>query len=147
MLDFDMVLNQIDIMKREYEDKLYVLRRNILRMVPERFRSILEGYRSYETRDEFGKYYYGSIDTIVDMVAEAIAEIQKDKPEAITPWEQDRVFCPLCKEGNQNGTGLTVPTGLERHLKGYGTIQQCIATEAAYDLAREYFNSKHQGNS
>lgn len=144
MLDFDMVLNQIDITKREYENKLYVLRRNILRMVPERFRSILEGYSSYETRDELGKYYYGSIDTIVDMVAEAIAEIHKDEPEAITSWEQDRVFCPLCKEGNQNGTGLTVPTGLERHLKGYGNIQQCIAMEAAYDLANNYLKTINQ---
>ena len=139
-----MVLNQIDIMKREYEDKLYVLRRNILRMVPEKFRTILEDYRSYKTKDELGKYYYGSISKIVDMVAEAVAEIRKDETETPILWQKDRVFCPLCGEGNQNGTGLTIPTGLERHLKGYGTIQQCIAMETAYDLANSYLKTINQ---
>jgi len=128
----------LDEIKWKYKNKINVLRKNIIRMVPEEYQNILENYYC-TTRKELSEYPYRSIERIIKIVLDGIKNEQEVEPEQFMAWHETRVFCPLCKEGNLNGTGLTVPVGLERHLKGYGNIQQCIVTEAAFDLARDIY--------
>jgi hypothetical protein len=59
-------------------------------------------------------------------------------------YVKDRAPCPLCGEGpEQRSDGFAMPTGLERHLEGYGNQRQCRVMRAARDFLREKAFAKY----
>ena len=131
----------IESIKEEYERKITVLRRNILYMLPEEFQEILSDYYICKTRKELYLYMNNSIEKIT----EAAEPLDIDKDEILfylRRGNSERANCPLCRDTGSEGMGYSLPLGLERHLKGYGNMQQCIATKAIFDLATDYYD-KH----
>lgn len=61
------------------------------------------------------------------LVAEIIADLEKENSER---WEhalEQRALCPLCKRSSSApyARGFTVPTGLKQHLTGSGNAHRC----------------------
>ena len=45
-------------------------------------------------------------------------------------------------DSSYNYDGFTLPEGLRRHLVGYGNTHQCLFTETAKKMARDYWNEQ-----
>ncbi|WP_158985803.1 hypothetical protein [Lysobacter panacisoli] len=54
------------------------------------------------------------------------------------PFGAPRAYCPLCGDGSSSfyEEGFALPTGLMRHLTGYGNMRQCEVFRAALALAK-----------
>lgn len=53
------------------------------------------------------------------------------------------VTCPLCKRDTQNGQKWSLPIGLDRHLSGYGHIQQCKVMQQLNDCRAIRYAAKN----
>lgn len=49
-------------------------------------------------------------------------------------WEV-RMVCPLCGDRPYNADGFTYPTGITRHLDGWGNVRQCHAMASLWAMS------------
>jgi hypothetical protein len=118
------------------EEELFKARWTILRLAPEKFHRILQGYYSCESREDT----YGWDERVAEQV---IGHAEPLPPEKGS-YFSERAYCPLCGEGSLTPyeSGFSLPEGLRRHLVGYGNTHQCVFTEAALKLAHDHWNGK-----
>jgi hypothetical protein len=121
---------------RNLESELYVARRVIIHLMPERGRKILMSYYDCESLQET----YGWKDKIAEQLVEMA--------EPIGPPYAERAYCPLCGEGSSSGRdqGYSIPLGLTRHLTGWGRSYECKVVAAASALARSHWEDKFSEN-
>lgn len=116
------------------ESDLYMARLSIIRLAPDKFRDLLESYRTCSSRAE--TYHW------MDLVAEKIADQAEPIPGGVhSDYFGERGYCPLCREGAQSfyshDAGFKLPEGLRRHLVGFGRSNLCVVMEAAKEMARD----------
>ena len=74
-----------------------------------------------------------------ELIAKVLEKTEVTTP-AINFYFKDRALCPLCGESPESEPeGFAVPTGLARHLEGYGHQRECRVMMAA----REYIRVRH----
>jgi hypothetical protein len=115
-------------------NELYITRREMLHLMPDDISSLLDGYHRCESRQ--AAYAWEQ-----EIVAALIQRVER--PRAPGQWEEQRANCPLCNSGAMTpyASGFSLPTGLERHLTGWGSqIRQCSVMRAASGLAWEHWN-------
>ncbi|MBN4055248.1 hypothetical protein JYU12_00730 [bacterium AH-315-K03] len=121
---------------RQLEDNLFTARMTIISLVSKDLDVDLKGYYSCDSRDES----YRWMKEVVDKVVEQAVLIEKTG----SSYFQDRAYCPLCQDssGSWYEEGYSIPTGLQRHLSGFGNVHQCPVMEVSFSLAHEYWREK-----
>jgi hypothetical protein len=116
------------------EGELYLARRTMLSVLPERHRDCLDTFRSATTRRDLHAWESGVIEKLVEMA----------EPGPEDYFGSRRAPCPLCKdEGSGPYTvGFKLDEGLRRHLSGWGKIRQCNVTREAFAFARYCLRDK-----
>jgi len=127
---------------RLLKDDLYMARRTIVELMPEKARSILNSY--YETKSKEDWYRWP------DQAAEQIIELCTDVTQRTYQGYlyEERAKCPLCGDGPQSfydgHVGFKLPEGLRRHLTGYGRSRECSVFGAVRALGREHYQDRHE---
>jgi hypothetical protein len=108
---------------KRLEETIYSLRCNLIHTAPYEFYEIIR--HANVLRDDLWRWE-----------REAVAAIIEKAPviPAATVYHKDRAACPLCRDLPGMEDGFAMPVGLERHLTGYGNMQQCPVMRAAMDL-------------
>ena len=116
---------ELDDLQRE----LHSTRRDMVRMMPERYADLLSSYDECDDRPAAYQWVNGVADQIVADVP----------PGPSSSYEGPRAACPLCRStgGSLYEWGYKLPRGLHRHLVGHGTTRECPVVRAALELARE----------
>ncbi|MGY4283626.1 hypothetical protein ACVWXO_002846 [Bradyrhizobium sp. LM2.7] len=132
------------------KDELWDARHTILRLAPDQFHEILEGYdlvegggrRAIETRQDLRQWERDLYSAVIE-AAERI-----EHPEPKNSWmHEHRVACPLCRSRGSGAfymDGWKVPGGLEMHLEGAGRTEHCSVTKAAYRLMLDRHREKFE---
>ena len=128
----------IESIKEEYERKITILRRNILYMLPEEFQEILSDYYNCKTRKELYLYINNSIEKITE-AAEPL-DIDKDEILFYLRRGNSEELIVLFAGILGQRAWIQFAFRFRRHLKGYGNMQQCIATKAIFELATDYYD-------
>jgi hypothetical protein len=115
--------------------ELRYARQAILDLMPDASARLLASYVQYpaEAHDE---WLSRTVDSLVDTAAAL------PRPTAMSPSGVERVFCPLCRHGQQDpyAQGFAHPDGLRRHLMGSGAGRRCRVLDAAHALATEHWS-------
>jgi hypothetical protein len=101
-------------------------------------------YPTPEIRKKFEEITHDSHEDLDEWERSTIKLIvESTKFEQENPYDNVRAVCPLCGHGSSDpyAKGFT-PTGLERHLEGFGNVQQCFIMSIAWELGWEYV--KHE---
>jgi len=124
----------IELLKEELES----LRYSLLHLLPWEMSTLLTSFYKCKSRKDTYQWLNNVVQQIIDSVPA--------QPEArINSWMQERAKCPLCNrtpDSPYNNDGFTLPEGLRRHLVGYGNTRQCLFTETAKKMARDYWNEQ-----
>jgi hypothetical protein len=118
---------------RRLKDELDDARRTILSLMPDAVHGELSSYSQCESRAASCRW-------LEDVAARLIERVEATQRSA---YHQPRAPCPLCDSSPNSPYdegGFTVPEGLRRHLVGWGNVSQCDVTEAAWHLARDYWD-------
>jgi len=121
---------------KKLEDDLYMARSTILSLVSDRFSKLLQSYYLCRTREDSSRW----LDQVIDQIVDSTEALAGEDSEYFGP----RANCPLCGAGSFSpyAKGFTLGEGLRRHLSGWGNVHQCAVTEAAEQLARDYFHGQ-----
>jgi hypothetical protein len=135
MESMDLNNNEKDAKIQLLERDLYLARSAIVGLMSEPKQKILNSYYYWQTRQE----RYGWINE----VAEEIIAMAEPVSGEHSLYFSERAYCPLCGGGTSSPyeSGFSLPEGLRRHLTGSGA-SQCVVTEAASNLARDFWKSK-----
>src|SRR5919109_626875 len=119
------------------EEELYSARSAIIRLMSDDKQRILYSFYQCQTRQEAYAW--------LDRIANELIAMAEPFPREHSLYFSERAYCLLCGEGSSSPyeSGYSLPEGLRRHLTGWGSnVKQCVVTNAAYELARDYWNSK-----
>ena len=117
-------------------NELYITRREMLHLMPDDISSLLDSYHRCESRQAAYAWEQEIATALIQRV---------ERPRDPGQWEEQRANCPLCNSGAMTpyASGFSLPTGLERHLTGWGSqIRQCSVMRAAAGLAWEHWNDR-----
>jgi len=130
------LFRSLDEQIRALEDELYEARRTIVGLARPELARVLMSYDSCETREATWKWREEVIQSVINHARLLTA--------AQGASRDDEAYCPLCRAGtmSRERIGFTVPEGLRRHLRGWGTTPRCEVMTAAIELANRYWNSK-----
>lgn len=114
------------------EHDLFAAREAILSLMPAPLHSALTSFYTVQSREEAYHWREGVVQTIIDHA--------KPLPHIIVSFGK-RAMCPLCGEGSSppNDDGFLIPDGLHRHISGLGKGRQCVVSQAAFALAKDYW--------
>lgn len=131
--------NPLEERVKKLEDDLFLARRSILSLMPESLHTSLNSYYSIKSREDSYRWK--------DDVAQQVIEHATPLPR-VSEYFGERAMCPLCGKGSNSPyeEGFSIPEGLRRHLVGFGNTHQCVVSEAAFALARDYWNSQFQAS-
>jgi hypothetical protein len=108
---------------------LQQLRLDVITTAPWKFREMITWWMDLEP--DFNLYSWQQ-----ELIAKVL-EHTVVTTLAINFYFKDRALCPLCGDSpDSEPDGFAVPTGLERHLEGYGNQRQCRVVMAARDYIR-----------
>lgn len=118
---------------QQLRDDLYMARRAIIELMSPEAQWILE---SHYNRPE-GQSVWQWAESIAEKVIDLCEDVQQTRHGG-EPIGAPRAYCPLCGDGSQSfyEKGFALPTGLYRHLIGYGNMRQCDVISAAIALAK-----------
>jgi hypothetical protein len=121
---------------KKLEEELWSARVAIIGLAPSKYRDLLKSYY----RCEAHKDSYNWLDRVADQIIDTVEPLSKEQGSYLEP----RAYCPLCGDGSSSpyDRGFAIPEGLRRHLTGWGRSSQCSVTEAAHQLALDYFHDK-----
>lgn len=108
----------IDDEKRRLELELFIARQTILLLMPEDIQEYLEGHWACESYQDIVAWRSWCVHGFVRLAESGpIYGLEINRPQA---------RCPLCKgePASARSSGYALPTGLERHLTGYGRMSQ-----------------------
>lgn len=130
-----LVENDKDRLIQKLKDELWMLRRSLINLPPYELAQILGSYRDCLSSKETHQW--------IDHIAEKIGAHAEPLKSEVPVWGS-RANCPLCGLGADSPyqEGFALPEGLRRHLVGYGNTHQCLFTETARYLARDYWKDK-----
>jgi hypothetical protein len=115
-------------LKRMRND-LQQLRQDVIASAPGKFREMVTWW--IDLMPDLNLYSWQQ-----DLIAKVLENTEVTTP-AINFYFKDRALCPLCGDSpDSEPAGFAVPTGLERHLEGYGNQRQCRVVMAARDYIR-----------
>jgi len=115
--------------------KIGELRRDLIDMVPWKFRQLMTLWVDPETQFNLALWER-------DLIAKILENTTVDR--AANPYFRDRAPCPLCGDTpDADRRGFAFPVGLERHLEGFGTIRQCPVMRAAGEYLIALDSEKH----
>jgi hypothetical protein len=125
---------------RYIKEELLSLRRTIINLIPEPYRSIITPPYSFsvKTQEESRRW--------VDQTVKKVLELVKPKEVEyyVNGSSSPRAICPLCGESPMasifypENCGFAYPLGLERHLGGTYGLSRCSVMQAVRDLQRVY---------
>lgn len=117
---------------RKLERALEEARETIVQLMPTQFFELLESYDQCNSTREFYRWRETVAGEIVELVPES---------SVVETSSSRRAPCPLCQRValgfGGDLAGFKLPLGLVRHLTGYGNVEQCGVTKAAFELGRE----------
>lgn len=114
------------------KDELFSARCLIINLMPTDLRTILNSY-------SMSKLIVHPQDWLLS-TSEEIAMSTRAMEEHSNTYNA-RASCPLCGDGTNSPSesGFALPTGLQRHLEGYGNMARCGVMDAAYEVAKTWF--------
>lgn len=121
---------------KKLEKELWSARMAIISLAPSKYRDLLGSYYRCEARTDSHSWF----DRVADQIVDTVEPMPKEQGSYLEP----RANCPLCggESSSPYDRGFAIPEGLRRHLTGWGRSSQCSVTEAAHQLALDYFHDK-----
>jgi hypothetical protein len=118
----------------QLQEKVMLLRMALNHLVPLNIQILLASYSDCASVDDVSQW--------VRELCEKVVELGEPAPdnELRDLLGQDRVYCPLCKNGSSSpyDRGFAYPGGLLRHLEGYGNARECVFMRIARTEAMNY---------
>lgn len=127
---------------RRLQDALYRARMDIINLMPEVKRRLLEGWIFCGSARDADNWERWAVGGLIEL-----AESRPGREMGDVPWAR-RAYCPLCGDGAQTSgyqQGFSVPVGLERHLRGSHRSMRCSVFRAAAELCWEQVRERQRG--
>lgn len=124
---------------RELQSDLYMARRTILELMPDKIREVLESYHECSSYEQARGWERQAVEEVLALSRPAPAG-EMGEYGSLT----DRAYCPLCGGSAQTaygGDGFAFPEGLRRHLMGSYNSQRCDVFAAVRELCRDRVRS------
>lgn len=118
---------------RELENELWIARETLINLLPDKLHTLLNSFEKCKTKEEASQW-------MKDVIEKILIHVKTDPFDSRS--DRSRACCPLCGSGTEDRhgeKGFAFPTGLRRHLTGFGNTTMCPVMRQVGPHAKEHW--------